>query len=150
MTTLSPARIVWPPSSMSRVAVRRKWITGVAQRTISSTAVGATAREVGHPRRGAASGKSVSAFMPWLMALRVVSLPATTSRMKNEPNSGGRQALAVDLGVHQRRGDVVARASPCAPRPSACAYCDSSMAAAIKTSIVVRVLGIADAEDDVR
>ena len=25
--------------------------------------------------------------MPWLMALRVVSLPATTSRMKNEPSS---------------------------------------------------------------
>ena len=25
--------------------------------------------------------------MPWLIALRVVSLPATTSRMKNDPNS---------------------------------------------------------------
>ena len=41
--------------------------------------------------------------MPWLMALRVVSLPATTSRMKNEPNSCVGQALAVDLGVHQLR-----------------------------------------------
>jgi hypothetical protein len=34
-------------------------------------------------------GVSVSAFIPWLIALRVVSLPATTSRMKNEPNSWG-------------------------------------------------------------
>ena len=32
----------WPPSSVSAVAVRRKWMTGVAQRTISSTAVGDT------------------------------------------------------------------------------------------------------------
>ena len=47
--------------------------------------------------------------MPWLIALRVVSLPATTSRMKNEPNSCGREPLAVDLGVHHHRGDVVAR-----------------------------------------
>jgi hypothetical protein len=30
--------IFWPESSVSRVAVRRKWITGVAQRTISSIA----------------------------------------------------------------------------------------------------------------
>ena len=46
--------------------------------------------------------------MPQVMALRVVSLPAMTSRMKNEPNSCGRQALAVDLGVHQRGREVVA------------------------------------------
>ena len=38
-TTFWPAAIGWPASSVSSVAVRRKWITGVAQRTISSTAV---------------------------------------------------------------------------------------------------------------
>ena len=33
------------------------------------------------------SGCSVKAHRPWLMALRVVSLPATTNRMKNEASS---------------------------------------------------------------
>jgi hypothetical protein len=33
------------------------------------------------------SGYWVSARIPWLIALRVVSLPATASRMKNDPNS---------------------------------------------------------------
>ena len=42
ITTLSPAAIGCPPISVSAVAVRRKWITGDAHRTISSTAVGAT------------------------------------------------------------------------------------------------------------
>ena len=54
--------------------------------------------------------------MPWLMALRVVSLPATTRRMKNEPNSCAREPLAVDLGVHQHRRDVVASGWPGGPR----------------------------------
>ena len=49
MMTFSPARIGWPAIVVSSVAVRRKWMTGVAQRTISSTAVGATRLEVVHP-----------------------------------------------------------------------------------------------------
>ena len=58
------------------------------------------------------SGWSVSAFIPWLIALRVVSLPATTRRMKNEPNSCVREPLAVDLGVHQHRREVVGGVGP--------------------------------------
>ena len=85
-TIFSPARSFWPPSSVSCVAVRRKWITGDAQRTISSTAVGATpSKSAAHLRRSA--GWSESAFMPWLIALRVVSLPAATSSTKNDASS---------------------------------------------------------------
>ena len=36
------------------------------------------------------------------MALRVVSLPATTRRMKNDASSAGRERLAVDLGGDER------------------------------------------------
>ena len=64
------------------------WITGLPQRTISSMASGVRpATSSIHSRRW--SGWSVSSFMPQLMALRVVSLPATARRMKNEPNSAG-------------------------------------------------------------
>ena len=43
------------------------------------------------------------------MALRVVSLPATTSRMKNDASSAGLRSLPVDFRRDQRRRDVVAR-----------------------------------------
>ena len=55
------------------------------------------------------SGCSVRASSPWEMALRVVSLPATTSRMKNDAISAGVRRLAVDLGGDQRGGEVVLR-----------------------------------------
>ncbi|SKX88609.1 Uncharacterised protein [Mycobacteroides abscessus subsp. abscessus] len=72
-----------PPTCVSRLAVRWKQLTGVAQRTISSTAVaGRSFLNNSHW-----SGCSRKAFMPWLIALRVVSLPATVSRMKKNPNS---------------------------------------------------------------
>jgi hypothetical protein len=51
MMTFSPARIGWSAIVVSSVAVRRKWMTGVAQRTISSTAVGATASKSSIQRR---------------------------------------------------------------------------------------------------
>ena len=51
---LVAAFIGTPPISMSSVAVRRMKMTGVAQRTISSTAVGGDAVEIGPP--GARSG----------------------------------------------------------------------------------------------
>ena len=152
-TTFSPSRISCPRNSVSRVAVRRKWITGVAQRTISSTAVGATrSKSASHSAR--CSGCSLNAFMPWLIALRVVSLPATTSRTKNEPSSCVGEPLAVDLGVDQRGGQVVGRvlsgacrASSCdelppAPRPPA-GWPGRSLSGSRD------VLGIAGAEDDV-
>ena len=89
-TRARPSRrraIFWPPSSVSRVAVRRKWITGDAQRTISSTAVGATPSKSAAQHRALRRGGRESAFMPWLIALRVVSLPAATSSTKNEASS---------------------------------------------------------------
>ena len=46
------------------------------------------------------------------MALRVVSLPATTSRMKKEATSGRGERFAVDVGVDQGGGDVVGRVRP--------------------------------------
>ena len=92
----------------SWVQVRRKWITGVAQRTISSTAV------TDRPSKSACqraiwSGCSVSACRPWEMALRVVSFPAATRRMKNDAISAGVRRLAIDLRRHQRRRQVVLR-----------------------------------------
>ena len=88
MTTLSPSVIGTPAISVSAVAVRRKCTTGDAQRTISSVAVGMT------PARSAAriarwSSLRVSCSSPWLIALRVVSLPAAESRMKK---------LAISIG----------------------------------------------------
>ena len=49
--------------------------------------------------------------MPWAMALRVVSLPATDSSMKNRLKSISDSGVAVDLGVQQRGHDVVAAGS---------------------------------------
>ena len=50
-------------------------MTGVAQRMISSTALaGRSFLNSSHW-----SGLSKKAFMPWVIALRVVSLPATAS-----------------------------------------------------------------------
>ena len=62
------------------VVVRRNCITGDAHRRISSTAL---SRMSGLSMRSCFwSGCSSSASIPWLMALRVVSLPATDSSMK--------------------------------------------------------------------
>ena len=49
------------------------------------------------------SGCSRKACMPWEMALRVVSLPATASSRKNRLKSISRQRLAVDLGARAAR-----------------------------------------------
>ncbi len=60
---LLPSFTACPPTTTSRVAVRRKLMTGVAQRTISSTAVGDTAsKSEVHTLRW--SGYVVSARMP--------------------------------------------------------------------------------------
>ncbi len=65
------------------MAVRWKTVTGVAQRITSSTIVEGRSRF--HSSHW--SGLSKNAFMPCVMALRVVSLPATASRMTKKPNS---------------------------------------------------------------
>ena len=58
-------------------------ITGLAHRTISSAAVFAWASESLH-HRSRWSGCRVSSRSPWLIVLRVVSLPAVARRMKND------------------------------------------------------------------
>ena len=69
-----------PESSTSWVAVRRIQVIGLVQRTISSTAVLSSPGSAAQRSRW--SGCSESASTPWEIALRVVSLPATRSRMK--------------------------------------------------------------------
>ena len=74
--TCSPARIFSPRTSQSSVAVRVKWLIGLTQRRISSTASGSSsgsARSFSHSPRC-----SQKASRPPLIALRVVSLPAST------------------------------------------------------------------------
>jgi hypothetical protein len=67
----------------STLAVRWNEMIGLAHRTISSTAVrGRSARKSSHW-----SGCSKKACIPWVMALRVVSLPATASSNTKNPNS---------------------------------------------------------------
>ena len=53
--------------------------------------------------------------MPWAMALRVVSLPATASISTKKPNSSCGQVLAVDLGADELGDDVVAGAGRAGP-----------------------------------
>mgnify|MGYP003694131077 CR=1 FL=1 len=101
-----PARIVWPRSARSAVAVRQNWITGVVQRTISSTA-GSTSAAFACSRFHS-PGFSMNASMPPVIALRVVSLPATTSRNRYESSSTGGSARAVDAAVRDLAHDVVA------------------------------------------
>ena len=103
-----PSRIVTPPISVSANAVRWKQCTGVAQRMISSTAVS------GRSRLNSShwSGFSKNAFMPCVMALRVVSLPATASRMTKNANSTSPMRFAVDVGLDQPGDDVVGRTAP--------------------------------------
>ena len=74
MTTLSPWLICCPRSSVSSIAVRRMYNTGVAQRMISSTALFISS---GWALRSASwSGLSIKAFIPCVSVVRVVSLPA--------------------------------------------------------------------------
>ena len=85
MTTLSFSFIGTPRTSRSRVTVRRKWLTGVTQRRVSSTACEMSS---GLERMSAIwSGFWSSASMPPDRALRVVSLPATESSRKKASNS---------------------------------------------------------------
>ncbi len=92
----------------SRVAVRRKWCTGCAQRRISSAAVRGERRVGDEPRALCRDARRAPA-RPRLIVCRVVSLPAVVSRMKNVSNSSGVEPLAVDLRLDEPRRDVVAR-----------------------------------------
>ena len=80
ITTLSPALIGLPPISASAVAVRRIWITGVCQRTISGTRLFTSS---GLARSFANwSGNWLSPNSPPVIELRVVSLPPTRNRIR--------------------------------------------------------------------
>ena len=79
ITTRSPSRMVLPPSSTSRVAVRAMWITGDCQRIISLTMFGMLP---GFRLSFSYScGCSFSARIPPEIELRVVSFPAVMSMM---------------------------------------------------------------------
>src|SRR5881397_405741 len=118
MATLSPACIGTPPNTTSRVSVRRMCSSGLAQRTISSAA-GAAWPSRSSIHRRFSSGKSVRAQSPWLIALRVVSLPGDEQEDEG-PQVLRRQRFAVHLGVDERRRDVLLRmlqATPAEPQP---------------------------------
>ena len=72
-------------SSVSSVAVREKLMTGLTKRQISSAMV---ANDSGSSRsRRHWSGNRLNAHMPPEMALRVVSLPATSRITRNMVSS---------------------------------------------------------------
>ena len=107
ITTLSSLAMAWPPISVSSVAVRRKCSTGVAQRRISSAAT--SSLDGSSTRAAYASGFCMSANIPYAVALRVVSLPATDKQQHEHVELEFAQPVAVDLGVDQFGDDVVAR-----------------------------------------
>ena len=66
--------------------------------------------------------------MPWVIELRVVSLPATASRSTKNPNSSGVSCSPSISAVHELGHDVVPRAQRGVPRPCSC--CTPSISAA--------------------
>ena len=84
-TTLSPARMGCAPIWPSAAAVRRKVMTGVHQRSISSTADGSRAGSARSSR--CASGCSISAMHAPGSPLRSVSFPATANSQNMFSNS---------------------------------------------------------------
>jgi len=111
MTTLSPFRICLPPSSMSRVALRRMWASGVCQRMVSETIEGIrpwSALSLSYWSRF-----SFKARMEPVMVLRVVSLPPTISRIRF-PRYSMRSMFRVDspwasIEIRSLRGGAFTR-----------------------------------------
>ena len=110
--TCSPLPIGHPPSSTSPVATRATPITGVSQRSSSSTTAGidrmGRRRAVGAARgarRGSAKKQSSDAV--------TVSSPAMRNR-KQMSRISSRLAVAVDLGGEELAQQVVAVGSGCA------------------------------------
>ena len=113
---------------------------------------GGDARRVGLPQRPL-FGVLVMASRPWLMALRVVSLPATTSRMKNGGHLGVGERLAVDVRVDQGGGDVLGRVLPAVGGQVEHQQVELLRRGHERDHRVVasaHVLGVAVGEDDVR
>ena len=80
MTTLSPFLISCAVSSVSRVAVRRKWAKAGNIRSASSTASGTSDRSSSSSWR--CSGSSITARIAAQQVALVESLPAAISRKK--------------------------------------------------------------------
>ncbi len=75
---MSPSRMCCPRISTSTLAARAMCVTGLHQRSISSTAPGISAGSL--TSLLCSSGCSMSANVPSAMRFRVVSLPATSNR----------------------------------------------------------------------
>ena len=111
ITTRSPLRMVWPPSSVSTSAVRRIWAKGVCQRITSGTIVSISA---GLSRSfWYWSGFSFKASTDPLMVLRVVSLPPTISRMMLPIRLSGSMcrvaSLCAIIEIRSFRGSALTR-----------------------------------------
>ena len=109
--SLSPGVQILAAERGALATVRRIQMMGEPQRTISSTPVGEMpAGSACHRARW--SGCSAKARSPWLMALRVVSLPAIDQQDEKGRHFGGRERLTVDVAVDEGRGDVIGRVAP--------------------------------------
>ena len=96
ITTLSPSRMVLPPSCTSWVAMRRICINGVCQRMISDTM---EPTRLGFSRSLLnSSGCSFSATTPPVIELRVVSLPPTISSTRLPRYSSGSSTMPAVSG----------------------------------------------------
>ncbi len=104
---MSPSRMSCPRISTSAVAVRAMCVTGVVQRSISSTAPGINEGSSTSLRHS--SGWSISASVPSAIRLRVVSLPATSSRKAKLSRSSSVRLSPSTSAVVKHRQHVVSR-----------------------------------------
>ena len=134
---LSPARIFLPRSSKSSVAVRQNWITGVVQRTISSTAgvdergIAAQPLPLARGSRGTRAGRRSSRCA----SSRCRRRRAGSSTRAARPAGSAR---AVDRAVGDHAHDVVASGLRAALRaPSRRSSANSSSARLLERSVCV-------------
>ena len=107
-----PASIACPCASCARVAVRRKWCTGWAQRRSSSAAVPASAGSATSRARSSGCSKQREQAEAERVPRRLVAGGREQDEERLELALG--QAAPVDLGLDELRRDVVARLA--APR----------------------------------
>jgi len=91
--------------------------------------------------------------MPWLIALRVVSLPATTRRTKNEPNSCSVRRSPSTSELTSTEVEVVGRVLNAMPAEVLDELCEVGACLQQCRHDVERIghiIGVARAEDDVR
>src|SRR5271169_4750365 len=96
--------MVRPRISTSREAVRIMCVIGEVQRRISSIADGIS--KASRESRSRSDGLCISAFMPPLIALRVVSWPPSISRKQLKSTSMSVRRSPVDFAVDERADEV--------------------------------------------